>query len=233
VIAENLHRIGVAALDLLYPPRCALCKRIKEFLCETCSNSLARARPWRCDACWLPLRGAGCDTCAEHPSSLDRLRSVFRYEGDVRRLVHAFKFGGESSLGRTLAGHLRYCYEEHGLETDMVTSVPLTTLRRRHRGYNQASLMARELAHELNQPFAEVLRRRGNAGPQARSKTAEERRSNVIGAFLPGGRADVAGLRVLLVDDVATTGATLSACAGVLKSLGAAQVVGLTLARED
>jgi ComF family protein len=158
---------------------------------------------------------------------------VFRYEGDVRRLVRAFKFGGEFSLGRTLAAYLAECYREHGLESDVVTPVPLTGLRRRARGYNQAALMARELARGIEQPMVEALRRRRHSSPQAMSLTAEQRRLNVLEAFEPAKRADVSGMRVLLIDDVATTGATLNACAEVLRAMGAAQVVGLTLARED
>jgi ComF family protein len=233
MIAENLSRLGLAALDLLYPPHCALCNRLRSFICETCANSLARARPWRCDTCWLPLRGPECATCAEHPTSLTKLRSVFRYEGDVRRLVHAFKFRGEFSLGRTLATYLAESYREYGLESDIVTPVPLTGLRRRDRGYNQAALMARELARGIELPMAEALCRRRNSTPQAMSRTAEQRRLNVVEAFEPAKRADVSGLRVLLIDDVATTGATLNACAKVLRAMGAVQVVGLTLARED
>jgi ComF family protein len=233
MIAQNLGRLGLAALDLLYPPHCALCNRLRSFVCETCANSLARARPWRCDACWLPLRGAECANCAEHPPSLTRLRSVFRYEGDVRRLVRAFKFGGEFSLGRTLGGYLADCYREYGLESDVVTAVPLTGRRQRARGYNQAILMARETARAIELPMVEALRRRRHSTPQAMSRAAEQRRLNVVDAFEPAKRADVSGLRVLLVDDVATTGATLNACAGVLQAMGAVQVVGLTLARED
>ncbi len=158
---------------------------------------------------------------------------MFKYEGDVRRLVHAFKFGGQSTLGKALAAQLASCYREHGLEADVVVAVPLTGSRGRSRGYNQAALMARELAREIDLPVLDALRRRGNATPQAASATAEQRRLNVVGVFRPARSADVAGRRVLLVDDVATTGATLGACAEVLLSMGASAVIGLTLARED
>jgi ComF family protein len=233
MIVQNLSRLGGAALDLIYPPRCALCDRLGSFLCAECIGGLPRADGRRCDACWLPLWGAECAACAEHPTSLDQLRSVFRYDGDVRRLVHAFKFGGLSALGKPLASLLAACYEHHALEADVVVPVPLTTPRRRSRGYNQASLLARELAPGARLPVLEALRRRGSAIPQTASPNAEQRRLNVIGAFEPGKSVDVAGRRVLLVDDVATTGATLSACAGVLRSMGASAVLGLTLARED
>jgi ComF family protein len=234
MIAQNLARFGNAALDLIYPPRCALCERLGPFLCESCADGLPRAEGRRCDACWLPRRGGErCTACAEHPTSLTQLRSVFKYEGDVRRLVHAFKFAGISALGKSLAAQLTQCYREHDLEADAVVAVPLTGSRRRGRGYNQAALMARELATEVRLPLIDPLRRRGNATPQAASATADQRRRNVLGVFQPAKDVDLTGRRVLLIDDVATTGATLSACAEVLRSIGASAVVGLTLARED
>ena len=233
MIAQSLMNLGSAALDLVYPPRCALCERLGTFLCEGCVEGLSRADGRRCDACWLPLRGAKCAACAEHPTSLSRLRSVFRYEGDVRRLVHAFKFGGQSALGKALAAQLAGCYHEYALAADVVVAVPLTGSRRRSRGYNQAALVAREVAREIGLPAADALRRRGNATPQAASATAEQRRSNVVGVFEPVKGADVTGQRVLLIDDVATTGATLGACADMLSAMGARGVIGLTLARED
>jgi competence protein ComFC len=232
MVTRSLGRLGSAALDLIYPPRCALCDKLGAFLCQTCIQGLPRAEGRRCDACWLPMPGRVCRPCAEHPSALNRLRSVFQYQGDVRRLVHAFKFGGQSALGKPLAALLARCYLEHGLDAASVVAVPLTGARRRGRGYNQAGLMARELARELGLPLVEALRRRGHSIPQASSATAEQRRQNVVDAFEPGG-AGVSGLRLLLVDDVATTGATLSACAKVLRSMGAEAVIGLTLARED
>jgi len=93
--------------------------------------------------------------------------------------------------------------------------------------------VAREVAREIGLQAADALRRRGNATPQAASATAEQRRRNVVGVFEPVKGADVTGQRVLLIDDVATTGATLGACADVLSAMGARGVIGLTLARED
>jgi competence protein ComFC len=233
MVTRGLTRLGGLALDLLYPPRCALCEKHGSFLCEACRDALPRAEGRRCDACWLPLRGDTCAACAEHPTALTRLRSVFRYEGGVRTLVQAFKFRGQSSLGKTLAAELMECYGTHGLEADVIVPVPLTTARRRGRGYNQAALLAAEVSRETGLPMAEALGRTGKAVPQAQSATAEERRSNVVGAFAVARAEDVAGWRVLLIDDVATTGATLNACAVELLDAGATEVIGLTLARED
>jgi ComF family protein len=233
MVTRSLARLGGVALDLLYPPRCALCEKHGSFLCEACREALPRAEGRRCDVCWLPLRGPECRSCAEHPTALTRLRSVYRYDGGVRTLVHSFKFRGQSSLGRPLAAELTRCYTDHGLETDVIVPVPLAVARKRGRGYNQASLLAREVSRQTGVPVSEALRRRGNATPQAQSATAEERRRNVIGAFTVARPGEVAGRRVLLLDDVATTGATLNACAVELLNAGAAEVASLTLARED
>jgi ComF family protein len=230
----TLRKVGRLALDLLYPPRCVICSRNGFLLCESCAKLLPHADGARCDACWLPLhRGESCRACGEHPLALTHLRSAFRYEGEVRRLVHAFKFGGQSSLAEPLGALLIDAYVAHGLESDVIVPVPLTGMRRRTRGYNQASLLAKELGRALDLPVVDALSRRRFAGAQASSATAEERRRNVIGAFAVV-RADAVNRRhVLLIDDVATTGATLDACARELLSAGSASVSGLTIARED
>jgi ComF family protein len=177
--------------------------------------------------------GAPCQACAEHPLALRHLRSAFRYEGDVRKLVHAFKFGGQSALAPSLGALLTDAYVANRLEAAVIVPVPLTGVRRRVRGYNQAVMLARELGRTLDLPVAEALRRRRFAGAQASSATAEERRRNVAGAFGVLRPDAIADRRVLLIDDVATTGATLDACTRELLAAGAALVSGLTLARED
>jgi competence protein ComFC len=234
MISQTLAGISRGLLDLVYPPCCVLCGDGGSFLCDTCRSRLPRAGGLRCNRCWLPLRSrAGCYACSERELSLDRLRSVFRYEGDVRRLVHAFEFSGQSSLAPALAQQMLECYRDAHLEADVIVPVPLKAVRRRRRGFNQALLLARELSKSLELPCIEALRRQGSASPQAQSPSAEERRRNVTGAFVVDRPGEVAGRAVLLVDDVATTGATLSACADELRREGAAAVLGLTLARED
>ena len=230
---SGLSRIGRLALDLIYPPRCAVCGTGGAMLCGRCREGLPRADGTRCDRCWLPLRGAACVACAEATPRLDRLRSIFRYEGGVIHLVHALKFAGQSSLAPDLGGLLTEAWEQHGLDTDVIVPVPLTAQRRRIRGYNQSLLMAREVSRHTGVAVAEALRRAGHSQPQAGSASADQRRRNVEGVFSPAKGQDVRGARVLLIDDVATTGATLNACASVLLEAGAAAVSGLTLARED
>jgi ComF family protein len=221
------------ALDLLYPPRCALCDTGGTFLCERCIEALPTAEGDRCDRCWLPIRANVCFNCTENPGCLTHLRSLYRYERDVRRLVHTFKFGDQSCLAPELGRLLAEGFEQHELEADVIVPVPLTGFRRRTRGYNQSLLLAKEVSKLTAVAVAESLRRSGHSVAQAGSASAEERRRNVEDVYSMSKGADVIGAHVLLVDDVATTGATLNACAAVLLEAGAASVSALTLARED
>ena len=230
----TLSRLGRTALDLLYPPRCVLCGRGSAFVCESCLAGLPRATGDRCDRCWLPLGPAPyCLSCLQQPLALTQLRSVFRYEDDVRRLVHSFKFGGHSCLAEPLAAEMVALLKVWRFEPDIIVPVPLTGRRRRERGFNQAALLAQHLSDALSRPATEPLIRVRFAAAQAGSATAVERRRNVAGAFAVHRAASVAGQRLLLVDDVATTGAPLDACARAFLAAGASEIAGLTLARED
>jgi ComF family protein len=161
------------------------------------------------------------------------LRSSFRYEGDVRHIVRAFKFAGQSSLAPTLGIQLAETYEDYRFDVDLIVPVPLTPARKRWRGYNQALLLAKELGKLQQLPVVEAMQRRGPTTPQAESSGIEARYRNVQGVFSVTKPEAVRGQRVLLVDDVATTGATLSACSRELLDAGADAVLALTVARED
>jgi ComF family protein len=161
------------------------------------------------------------------------VRSVYLFQGPVREAVHALKYNHLSALARPMAAPMAACLEAEALPVDIVVPVPLFGRRQRVRGYNQSALMAREVARLRGLPLAESgLKRRRDTPPQARSVDAEARRRNVDGAFAGDGRW-VKGRRVLLIDDVTTTGATLDACARALGQAGADSVWALTFARED
>lgn len=227
----TLARIGRFALDLLYPPACALCGRAGALLCDACRQSLAPADGLRCPTCWLPLPNAGrCYNCSTHPLALTALRSVCRYDGPARELVHAFKFRDLSALAEVMAPAMAALVD---WPVDIVVPVPLSRGRERERGYNQSHLLAKPIAAALGVPEALALKRTRSGRTQARSASAEERRANVKGAFAVRSPELVAGRSVLLVDDVATTAATLNACAAALLGAGAAGVSAITFARED
>ena len=226
----TLATVGRIALDLLYPPRCAVCRSNGSLLCDGCLAGLPRAEGERCDVCWAPAQPCACYYI--NPA-FSQLRSTFRYEGEVRHLVKAFKFAGQSALAASLAVPLRETYTAAGIQAGVVVPVPMTGMGQRLRGYNQAALLARELAKAIGVPAIEALSRKRSVREQARSASAEERRRNVVGAFAVRRAEAVAGKTVLLIDDVATTGATLDACARELLQGGASSVSALTLARED
>lgn len=158
---------------------------------------------------------------------------MFVYEGPVREAVQALKYRGVAALAAPMASLMARYLREEPPGADFLVPVPLHSLRRRLRGYNQSELLARELSAGLGLPLAaRALARQRSTPPQARAAGESERHANVAGAF-EGRRADVEGRKVLLVDDVMTTGATLDACALALREAGAARVHALTFARED
>lgn len=213
-------------LDLLLPPRCALCARAGPLVCAPC-------------LCALPLIGDAClrcgapaerplDACAEcrgRRLGFASARAVVAYEQGGRQLVHRFKDGGLRGLAGLAAGLV--CVQVAAPAADLVTWVPPDGWRTIRRGYHPPELLARELAGRWGLPAGPLLRACGRRRPQ-RGLDPKARRANVRRAFQARGQAPP---RVVLVDDVYTTGATLSACADALRRAGAGSVVALSLAR--
>lgn len=166
------------------------------------------------------------------PLTIDGIRSPYAMDGLVRATVHALKYRGWKALARPMGKLLAEFLTEDPLPFDVIIPVPLHPVRLRQRGYNQAELLAAELGRQVGAPMTtSYLRRVRHSPPQARSPAAAERWLNVAGAF-EGTEAGVYRRRVLLVDDVCTTGATLEACCLALRGAGATSVFGLTFARE-
>ena len=180
----------------------------------------------------FPLDETGrCALCRLGLQGFDAVYSYGSYEGTLRELVHLFKYSGVRPLagpfGRLLVQAMP---REAGF--DVIVPMPLHWFKQWQRGFNQADLLAREIGKKWNLPVRNMIRRRRATVPQAGLSNAK-RRANVRGAFTVKRGRPLDGMRVLLVDDVVTTGATASACARVLKRAGAAQVVLLALARTD
>jgi ComF family protein len=163
---------------------------------------------------------------------LDGVRAACRFEGLVRTAIHELKYRGARVRAPLLANLLAQAIEARPLQLDLIVPVPLSARRRRERGFNQAELIASELADRLEIPVvADVLQRTRHTIAQV-GKSSEQRRSNLAGAFACLAPARVSGCRIGLVDDVMTTGATLRACADELRAAGAVRVYGLVVARE-
>ena len=228
-----VSRFGGTLLDLLFPPRCLGCGRGGGFLCPSCVEAFPRIEPPLCPRCGIPLEvEVLCPRCLESPPTADGIGSVFLFDGLVRETVHQLKYRNLRAmalpLGRLLAEYL----DPHPLPADALVPVPLHSGRLRRRGFNQASLLAGHMGRILGLPLVEnALVRLQDAPSQAGAASAAERHGNVRGAFSCRGQG-LRGRRVLLVDDVCTTGATLDACALALKEAGVASVWGLTVARE-
>jgi ComF family protein len=201
-----------AFLSTLFPDRCGGCSRVGELLCERCRGALA---PYPRDPERLP-------------ASLDGVRVAFVFASPLREVVHQFKYRRvrrlAQPLGRLMAAHLA----ARPLAIDAVLPVPLHPQRLAERGFNQAEDLACEVARALGQPLARGLERARATGQQAQLD-ARQRADNVRGAFC--WRAGAPPRRILIVDDVLTTGATIGACAETLREAGAEAVYGLALAR--
>ena len=220
------------ALDIVFPPRCVGCREFGAFICDACMTEAPRAEGERCERCWTPGRTEACRACYQHPPAFRATRSVFVFTGTARAAVLALKFGGVSALAPTMAAPMNEALDRWSPPVDLVVPVPLGGLRARTRGYNQARLLAREVARLSGLPFEpSCVRRRTNTPAQSQQPDADARRKNIDNAFEPG-RKRPSG-RVLLIDDVTTTGSTLDACARALLDGGAKDVYCLTFARED
>lgn len=205
-------------------------------LCPDCRPKLRRPPPGACAVCARPLHastlpaGFRCAPCREHPPGFDRLLALWSYEPPLHGVIQGLKFGRLDYLGRHLAEAIAETLGEELAGFDAVVAVPLHWRRRLARGYNQAERIARPLADFLGLPLLAGLARRRATPPQSRLGR-EERLANLHRAFRVPRSGRVRGLRLLLVDDVATTGATLDAAASTLKAAGAAAVTALTVGR--
>ena len=210
--------LGKALLDLLFPPKCAVCGKLLDGddhtgICPACDNDLPRT--------------------AREERKVDFLSSVsaaLYYEGDTRRMILRYKFENVPALSRPMGRLIGEKLRTDAIPFDVLTWVPLSTRRFRQRGYDQAKLLAEAVGEEMGTRPAALLRKIRHVHPQSDLRTPEERRANISGAYavLPG--ADVRGKRILLVDDVITTGSTVSECARMLLMAGAAEVRAVSVA---
>ncbi len=224
-----------ALADLLFPPICYGCDTEIEsgFICDSCRLLLFTSELDVCGKCGrpcLPERGV-CGRC-KLPFALSRVRAVGVYGAPFVGLIHALKYEKKTALvpvlGRALA--LLLAQDTELRAADAVCAVPLHPARLRERGYNQAFLLAQEVSRLSGMELIDPLVRRKNTPSQTEMRSEKERLDNVGDAFGLRAGIEVAGRRLVLVDDVMTTGATISAAGTVLLEAGAREVMGLVLA---
>lgn len=224
-LARPVTRLAQAGIDLLFPPRCVLC--------ASCADSLPKALPPRCPVCWEPRIGRACRRCEQQTPSFSAIRTTFMFKGNVRNIVHEFKYSFISSLAKPMASLMAETLVESFSQSAVLVPVPLSPRRERTRGYNQAKLLAQELADLTGFPLAgRSLVRKRNTAPQAR-QDFESRRLNMQDVFRVQPDVLPAGASVVLVDDVITIGATVDACARALRETGVKEIFAIAFARED
>lgn len=204
-------------LDLIYPPKCAFCRKLlkkdETDLCGKCrtelpevKGSIKRGESYR--QCW----------------------PVYYYEGNVAESVRRFKFSGMQQYARVYGRLIAMVLLRNRVEFDVLTWVPISRKRLKERGYEQAELIAKTVAAELGTTCVQTLKKVRDNPPQSLQKTAANRRGNVLNAYQAVRPERFSGKRVLLIDDIVTTGATLSECSKTLRMAGAEQVECATLA---
>ena len=224
-------KLARSVIDLVFPIHCAGCGREGSIICRQCGDGLARLVQPYCRVCADPGVSGLCRWCSQFPRGFDSLRSPFRFEGPLRDALFRLKYKGEHASAGPLANLMVGYLDRNPVPVEALVPTPLHPRRLRSRGYNQSMLLAHEIGKRLNLPVREdLLIRISNPRPQVETQSQQERRSNVAGNFQCQG--DAAGMSLLLIDDVATTGSTMSECALALKSVGAGRVHAFTLARE-
>lgn len=239
---SGLRRIMLTALDTLLPPRCLSCGgavRQQGDLCPVCWPQLRFLHPPWCDACGLPLQGDDggsgfCPACRLEPQPWDKGRAAIAYDEGSRRLILGFKHRERIEAAQSFSRWMLVAGAEVLQRAELILPVPIHRWRLLGRGYNQSALLASRLSTASGIPWHPQLLLRLRATPSQQGLAAQARQANVTVRDFGlhrrlGGR--VAGRRILLIDDVLTTGATLGACVTVLRQAGASSVDILTLAR--
>ncbi len=219
-----LREFTSGAINLVFPRLCVHCGRKDALLCQICIDESTQVGRDVCRICAKPLDKAGtCGGCLSETAFLDRLYGSYLYETPVGSAVKAFKFDDIRALGEPLA----QLFDVNAMsrsKIDFIAPIPMHKSRVRSRGYNQSEILARKLAQKMDIDFSdELLGRIRPTPPQSVQPTAQARRSALSGAFELNSDSTgrISGMRILLVDDVFTTGSTVEAAAAILKTAGA------------
>lgn len=230
ILAEKLGRVREHLLDVLLPQDCLLCAGPAggETLCPACLAELPTLPAPGCPRCAQPTpNGETCGRCLRRPPHFDRLLAAFPYAFPIDRLLQHYKYGHQLALARWFGTRLSTAASK--LEADLIVPMPLHPRRMAERGFNQAIEIARPLARHSGIPLATDLCQRQRETPPQEGLSLRQRHRNLRNAFAC--RADLTGKRILLVDDVVTTGASANECARTLRLHGAAQVSVIAVAR--
>ncbi|MDD4929459.1 MAG: ComF family protein [Gallionella sp.] len=228
---QKTLNIGTIIRQLVPAQPCVLCGSMGHsgLWCKACDAAMPRLALPRCPVCAHPGPGGEvCGQCLKNPPLFDRTIAVFSYQFPVDRLIQSLKYHEQLALGRVFAEKLKACTEPNDLP-DCVIPMPLHPSRLKNRGFNQARLIAAPLAKSLHRPLLDHACHRVRDTPSQTSLPWPERSKNMRGAF--SCEMDLSGMRVALVDDVLTTGASLNALADAVKKQGAIEIDAWVVAR--
>jgi ComF family protein len=243
-LLSGAKAFSINTFNLVFPDECRICEQPLNNLSRipVCPPCLSLPEPLHaeffCRACRTPFVDSYpldehdlCTICRESQVNFDAAYSFGSYDGPLRQLIHLFKYAKVESLAAPLS---RFLFQAMPLEQhfDLAIAMPMHWRKRWERGFNQAELLAKPLAKRCGLKMSTALRRKRYTKAQA-GLTETQRRENLKGSFSVRSTEQIAGKRILLVDDVFTTGATLRSAAGALKDAGASHVTALTLARVD
>ena len=225
----KLYRSIWSGLDLLFPPECGGCGKLGTRWCDTCQSSLKLLDGVVCDVCGLPQDKPGvCSTCLANRPCFHSLRAWTVFEKPIQPALHKLKYRRDFSMGDVIAAAMLPFVQSLHWNIDLVIPIPLGKQRMHERGYNQVAMIAKPLAMGLGLQYSpHALARRKETRSQV-GLSREERQKNVHDAFQASG---VQGKIALIMDDVSTTGSTLSSGAEALYAAGAKEVYALTVAR--
>ncbi len=232
-------KIGAVISKAVYPDdcNCIVCEKeipkgSKYCLCEQCLKTFPFNNGRICVKCGSPVGNEAnyCIDCQNNTKHFDFVRSSLVYEKEAQRIVLDMKFNNNRWIEKHFAEMLFDTYNQNHLDAEIVIPVPLSYKREKQRGYNQALLLAKSLAEKLKLPLADDVVLKVVDNKQQSSLSARERRENVKGVYNLQNASIVKGKKVLLVDDILTTGSTLSEISRLLKKAGASAVYGLVVA---
>lgn len=229
-------RAIAAGIDLFLPPACLLCGQLlppqtePQSLCTSCQKGMPASGKARCSRCAQSFTFASsshlCGSCLQHPPCFTVVHAACAYQEQTKLAIHSLKYRNQITLARPLGRLLAKAFSESNgnikFTPDLVVPVPLHASRMRTRGFNQALEIARPLARQLQAPLDAMLLQRIRKTPQQQGLSAIERRKNLREAFALSSRATA--LKILLVDDVMTTGETVRECSRILQQGGASEV---------
>lgn len=223
-------------LDFLYPPLCIHCRGVHSengYFCSTCIGILEMLKEERrCKHCFSAVvSSAFCNNCKSYPIIYQRVASVFEYSGPPATLIKKMKYGSKPYFAEGAAAFMTAQFIELGWPMpDLITSIPMSWLKQVNRGYNQSELLAQALAKFIGVPYRELLSREFGGASQA-SLNSVQRKSMDENPFALKKSVDLSGIRVLVVDDVLTTGTTLRKCGQALEAGYPSSLYALTFCR--